>query len=95
MNGGGSCQHHPDMNFGETKRLDLRRNQAFHNASGGDGRDRTVDLSGLRPAVQPSAALIELQEVNGSGYSKTKAAILSDDCFLSMVETDGIEPLTS
>lgn len=26
---------------------------------------------------------------------KTKAAILSDDCFLSMVETDGIEPLTS
>ena len=30
--------------FGETKRLDLRRNQAFHNASGGDKRDRTADL---------------------------------------------------
>ena len=44
MDGGGSCQHHPDMNFGETKRLDLRRNQAFHNASGGDKRDRTADL---------------------------------------------------
>ena len=28
----------------ETKRLDLRRNQAFHNASGGDKRDRTADL---------------------------------------------------
>ncbi len=44
MNGGGSCQHHPDFYFGETKRLDLRRNQAFHNASGGDKRDRTADL---------------------------------------------------
>ena len=45
MNGGGSCQHHPDIHFwGETKRLDLRRNQAFHNASGGDKRDRTADL---------------------------------------------------
>ena len=30
--------------LGETKRLDLRRNQAFHNASGGDKRDRTADL---------------------------------------------------
>ena len=30
--------------FGETKRLDLRRNQAFHHVSGGDKRDRTADL---------------------------------------------------
>ena len=30
--------------LGEIKRLDLRRNQAFHNASGGDKRDRTADL---------------------------------------------------
>ena len=30
--------------FWETKRLDLRRNQAFHHASGGDKRDRTADL---------------------------------------------------
>ena len=44
LNGGGSCQHHPDIFWGETKRLDLRRNQAFHNASGGDKRDRTADL---------------------------------------------------
>ena len=28
----------------ETKRLDFRRNQAFHNAAGGDKRDRTADL---------------------------------------------------
>ena len=34
----------PIFYFGETKRLDLRRNQAFHNASGGDKRDRTADL---------------------------------------------------
>ena len=34
----------PIFIFGETKRLDLRRNQAFHNASGGDKRDRTADL---------------------------------------------------
>ena len=30
--------------FEETKRLDLRRNQAFHNASGGDKRDRLAEL---------------------------------------------------
>ena len=30
--------------LGKTKRLDLRRNQAFHNASSGDKRDRTADL---------------------------------------------------
>ena len=34
----------PIFIFWETKRLDLRRNQAFHNASGGDKRDRTADL---------------------------------------------------
>ena len=34
----------PIFIFGETKRLDLRRNQAFHNASGGDKRDRTAEL---------------------------------------------------
>ena len=34
----------PIFIFGETKRLDLQRNQAFHNASGGDKRDRTADL---------------------------------------------------
>ena len=34
----------PIFIFGGTKRLDLRRNQAFHNASGGDKRDRTADL---------------------------------------------------
>ena len=34
----------PIFIFEETKRLDLRRNQAFHNASGGDKRDRTADL---------------------------------------------------
>ena len=34
----------PIFFFRETKRLDLRRNQAFHNASGGDKRDRTADL---------------------------------------------------
>ena len=34
----------PIFVFEETKRLDLRRNQAFHNASGGDKRDRTADL---------------------------------------------------
>ena len=34
----------PIFIFEETKRLDLRRNQAFHNASSGDKRDRTADL---------------------------------------------------
>ena len=34
----------PIFIFEGTKRLDLRRNQAFHNASGGDKRDRTADL---------------------------------------------------
>ena len=34
----------PIFIFEETKRLDLQRNQAFHNASGGDKRDRTADL---------------------------------------------------
>ena len=36
----------PIFIFGETKSLDFLRNQAFHNASGGDKRDRTADLSG-------------------------------------------------
>ena len=44
LNGGGSCQHHSDLYLGKAKRLDLRRNQAFHNASGGDKRDRTADV---------------------------------------------------
>ena len=57
MNGGGSCQHHPDFYFGETKRLDLRRNQAFHNASGGDKRDRTADLLN---AIQALSRLVRL-----------------------------------
>ena len=47
----------PIFIFEETKRLDLRRNQAFHNASGGDKRDRTADLLNAIPRI--SAAFQE------------------------------------
>ena len=46
----------PIFFFRETKRLDLRRNQAFHNASGGDKRDRTADLLN---------AILRLVEISG------------------------------
>ena len=70
MDGGGSCQHHPDMNFGETKRLDLRRNQAFHNASGGDKRDRTADLLNAIQAL--SQAIISMPPFMSNGNDKER-----------------------
>ena len=71
MNGGGSCQHHPDFYFGETKRLDLRRNQAFHNASGGDKRDRTADLLNAidgRGSVRQGQALQKEKPLKYKGF---------------------------
>ena len=71
MNGGGSCQHHPDFYFGETKRLDLRRNQAFHNASGGDKRDRTADLLNAidgRGSVRQGQALQKEKPLKCKGF---------------------------
>ena len=65
MNGGGSCQHHPDFYFGETKRLDLQRNQAFHNASGGDKRDRTADLlNAIQALSQLSYTPVSRMDIN-------------------------------
>ena len=43
----------PIFIFGETKRLDFLRNQAFHNASGGDKRDRTADFLNVIQALSP------------------------------------------
>ena len=65
MNGSRSCQHHPDIRFGETKRLDLRRKQAFSMY--------LVEISGIEPLTfpvvtagkPPTAAMIEMQEVSG------------------------------
>ena len=55
----------PILFLGETKRLDLRRNQAFHNASGGDKRDRTADLLNAIQALSQAIIYIPPFVSNG------------------------------
>ena len=58
----------------KTKRLDLRRNQAFHNASGGDKRDRTADLlNAIQALSQLSYTPMRLSDCE-SYFSKTSSA---------------------
>ena len=45
MNGGGSCQHHPDIHFlGKQKGMISEEIKPFIMRLGGDKRDRTADL---------------------------------------------------
>ena len=60
----------PIFIFEETKRLDLRRNQAFHNASGGDKRDRTADLLNAIQAL--SQAIISMPPFMSNGNDKER-----------------------
>ena len=62
----------PIFIFGETKRLDLRRNQAFHNASGGDKRDRTADLLN---AIQALSQLSYTPRSLGAGAPRARSII--------------------
>ena len=70
----------PIFFFRETKRLDLRRNQAFHNASGGDKRDRTADL------------LNAIQALSQLSYTPVGDALLLNYkgfCFKKLSQTGG------
>ena len=60
----------PIFIFRETKRLDLRRNQAFHNVSGGDKRDRTADLLNAIQAL--SQAIISMPPFMSNGNDKER-----------------------
>ena len=62
----------PIFIFRETKRLDLRRNQAFHNASGGDKRDRTADLLN---AIQALSQLSYTPRCFGAGAPRARSII--------------------
>ena len=75
--------------FGESKRLDLRRNQAFHNASGGDKRDRTADLLN---AIQ---ALSQLSYTPVSKVYLSRSALKSQGFFSPDEQKNGGAPRSS
>ena len=70
----------PIFVFEETKRLDLRRNQAFHNASGGDKRDRTADLLNAIQALSQIIAYIPPFDANRKRKTHATISILFKNC---------------